>query len=322
MTTPAKQLGYSEGQVFRIIERECAGWEVGDIIRLRSDDATECPSFIHLTSQEQRYVMLRNIEPASPEAVASANSRTQQQAVTTFKTMLARAMAHRNGDNVEDSLFYTGYGICDNIERCMPEGSSSTIIALIKDNLIRRVPSYSGNYHYPVSCPETSGSEGADSAWSRHSNKWAGAYGQNRITQLNELIDMIENKWDDSFAQNMTPAVRVGIIPNITLCQFRDGTFWHLDTDDGSSDPYFRPVGGGDRRSQELRYVTIMPTVIDGKKRSVPAFLKEIAKQQAKRDKLQAQIAALQRLAAEANSKIAMLDYGLAQTHKVKRMDK
>lgn len=251
----------------------------------------------------------------------------QSQALATFNTMRNRAIAHRNGESQSDSLFYTGYGICDNIHRCMPDGASSDTMALIKDNLIRRVPSYSGNYHYPVNHPKGGStqkerSQAADNAWSEFNNKWGGEYGALRLAQLEELIEHIENKWDDSLAKEMTPATRVGLVVGVSLVEYRDGTIWRFVRDDKSADPYFESVSTSNQTSLDLRYVTILQMEEDTKKRSVAQFLKEIARQAAKRDKLQAQIAELQKQAAEASQRIAMLDYGLGNAHKVQRMTK
>jgi hypothetical protein len=319
----ATERGYAVGQLFRMIDTEARGWEIGQIIRFVNDDGSSCPLFENTLTSDTRYVNLENITPADSNEGSSIMSNIQKQALDTFNTMRTRAIQHRNGEHVSDSLFYTGYGICDNISRCMPQNASSEIMALIKDNVIRRVPSYSGNYHYPVNCPTDTGSDAAENAWGRHSNKWADAYGALRLAQLEELIDIIENKWDDSLARTMTPATRVGIIPHVTMVQFRDGSFWNLDTDDGSSDPYFRPVGGGDRRSQELRHIKVMPMqTFENDSRSVAEFLQEIADNQRQQTEMQTAIAAMQKALTEKQSALAMLDYGLGIVHKVKRMDK
>lgn len=262
-----------------------------------------------------------------PALAIHAVNTVQSQALATFRTMRTRAIASRAGESVSDTLFYTGYGICDNIYRCTPDGASSDKMALIKDNLIRRVPSYSGNYHYPVNHPEDGDTlkarrEAAENAWSQFNNKWGGEYGALRLAQLEELIDYIENKWDDSLAEEMTPAQRVGLIVGVSIVEYRDGSLWRFVRDDRSSDPYFESMQTGNQTSLDLRYITIMQMEQDGKKRSVTQFLKEIARHAAKRDKLQAQIAALQKQEAEATQQIAMLDYALGSVHKVKRMDK
>jgi hypothetical protein len=250
-----------------------------------------------------------------------SRTRTQEQALKTFNTMRTRAIQSRNGEDVSDTLFYTGYGICDNIHRCTPNGANSDTMALIKDNLIRRVPSYSGNYHYPVPCPNEAGGNAAENAWGRSSNRWTDAYGTNRLIQLEELIYKIEHEWDEKFAEDMTPAQRVGLILNVSVVQYRDGTMWKFVVDDKSSDPYFEPVCGGDRRSLDLRYLTIMPMEdFTNDQRSVAQFLEQIKATQTLKTDLESKLAALQKEIAEAGRHIAMLDYGLGIVHKVKRM--
>ena len=308
---------------------------------LSTDDTSNCPYFDSVCGTHKG-MCFRNSDmmiidqgvPAQTiqirfdsDTIRTVNT-VQSQALATFNTMRNRAIAHRNGESQSDSLFYTGYGICDNISRCTSDNASSDVMALIKDNVIRRLPSYSGNYHYPVNHPKGSStqkerSQAADNAWSEFNNKWGGEYGALRLAQLEELIEHIENKWDDSLAKEMTPATRVGLVVGVSLVEYRDGTIWRFVRDDNSSDPYFEPVAdSGNQRCLDLRYITILQMEEDTKKRSVAQFLKEIARQAAKRDKLQAQIAELQKQAAEASQRIAMLDYGLGNAHKVQRMGK
>lgn len=78
----------------------------------------------------------------------------QQHAISTFSTMLSRAIAYRETQEYDSDLFHPKYGICDNICKCSPDDACDDTMQLIKDNVIRRLPSYSGNYHYPVRHPQ------------------------------------------------------------------------------------------------------------------------------------------------------------------------
>lgn len=254
-------------------------------------------------------------------------SDIQQQALATFTTMLQRAIAYRaNPQENDQSTFYTGYGICDNISRCMPDSAREERMSLVKDNIIRRLPSYSGNYHYPVKHPNpkpnVTQSQAGDMAWSEFSNKWEGAYGAERLQQLMELVDVIRDKWDNKYGERMTPATRVGIIPNVTIVRHVDnGDLYTLVSDDDSTDPYFLQVGKNmdQRRSIDLRNVEILPMQEVGK-RSVKSFINQIKKAAEKRAKLEAQIAELNKQRQLLISQEAVLDYHLGEQHSVKRL--
>lgn len=253
----------------------------------------------------------------------------QQYAITTFATMLARAEAYQANPSANDGdLFYPNYGICDNIARCSPSGADDNVLAMVKDNVIRRVPSYSGNYHYPVKHPAPKEnrtiSDEAENAYCEFSNKWADAYGNNRIQQLRELLDYVTNQWDDALTQTMTPATRVGIVPEITVVQrIADGDLFTLQYDDGSTDPYFMPLGGtsDDRRSIDLRRVQILKTD-DHPERTVAEFLDVHAATVAKRQEIEASLAALKAQIETLKREEAVLDYNLGKQHGVKRLSK
>lgn len=255
-------------------------------------------------------------------------SNIQSLALATFTTMLERAKAYRaNPEKTLDTgAFYNGYGICDNIGRCLAPGAREEKMSLIKDNMIRRLPSYSGNYHYPVKHPDPkpgrTQSEAADNAWCEFSDKWLDGYGANRLQQLIELVDMIRDQWDDKFAERMTPATRVGIVPNVTIVRHVETQeLYTLSRDDDSTDPYFLPIGKSEdhRRSIDLRYIEILPVSEIGK-RSVKSFINEIKKASEKRAKLEAQIEKLNKARQEIISNVSVLDYHLADQHGVKRI--
>lgn len=342
--TPAGRMGIKVGDVVRMTERETKNFHAGVLIRLIKDDDSRVPYFERIDNGMKRYVDLDHVElleavPASapatvrdlshliqvniPALAVSLRSPIQQAALDTFNAMRTRAIACRANDGmtVDDNLFYTGYGICDNIHRCTPNGVNSDTMALIKDNIIRQVPSYSGNYHYPVNHPDEVGKEAAESAWNRFNNKWKGTYGANRLQQLEELIHHIEHKWDESLAKEMTPAQRVGLIVDVTVVQYKDGSLWKFTRDDGSSDPYFTSMATGNQTSLDLRYIEVLPMDMEETNSlSVAEFLQRIEETVKAKIDLEAQVKALQLQIAEAASRVVMLDYNLATTHKVKRI--
>ena len=277
-------------------------------------------------SSPARMITIEGQEAQTTEENAMQYTTLQKQALDCFTTMHARAVQVRNGDSISDSLFYVGYGICDNIGRCKPSGANTDTLSTIKDNLIRRTPSYSGNYHYPVSCPNTPNDiDAADSAWGNHNNKWQGAYGANRLKQLEELIELVKTQWSDTLGQDQTPAFRVGLIEGVSIVQWRrePDQMYRFVADDRSSDPYFERLDGGDRRSIDLRYITILPMPsVENESRSVAEFLEAIKAEQDQAKAITAQIEALKKALSATSTSIAMLDYGLRTVHKVQRLDK
>jgi hypothetical protein len=237
------------------------------------------------------------------------------------------AIKHRAGEYVDSDYFYPNYGICDNIGRGNWRSSEINMFSRVKDNLIRRLPSYSGAYHFPVRHPDfmtdtDQATIKAEEAWNGNTNKWEGEYGANRLTQLKELIQHCLNDWSDELTSDMTPAQRVGIVKGETICQRReDNTLWVLHTDDDSSDPYFVPHGSEDvdRRSIDLRKLRVMHAHNIGNM-SVKAILSKVGKIQSKKDKLEAQIAALQAQVNQLQVEIVSHDVALIKQHKVKRV--
>lgn len=253
-------------------------------------------------------------------------SHVQQHAISCFTTMLQRARKYRETGSCDSDLFYTGYGICDNIARCMPNGASESQLSTVKDNLIRAVPSYSGNYHYPVRHPaprpDRDPANEAESAWDQTSNRWDGDYGAERIIQLEELLDHVTNKWQDAYAYDMSPASRLGIVKDLTICiKTTDNSMWILSKDDNSSDPYFVPVGGGDRQAINVRYLKVLPAE-GGEKRSVAGFISRIRKHEKARRKLEEKALALKKEIDALKQLEVTLDYHLAHQHGVRRIAK
>lgn len=250
----------------------------------------------------------------------------QRHAVKTFTTMLERAKLYR--ENGTRDGFDPESGICDNIGECRPSGAGYDEMYRVKDNIIRVVPSYSGNYHYPVKHPNPRPnrdiSEEAENAWDNNSNKWAGEYGAMRVIQLEELIDHVKTKWNENLVTVLTPAQQRGIIIHETVCQrISNGTLWVMQRDDDSSSPYFIPFGNTgtdgrtDLRLKDLRVLTS----IDGKKRTVRAFVNNAKRINTRRERLELQISKMQAQLDEIKGELAMNDYQLAQQHGVKRID-
>lgn len=247
-----------------------------------------------------------------------AYTELQQLAINTFQGMYDAALRHREG---LDSRLNGEYGICDNIDRFSDmAGANSSQMSEVKENLIRVTPIYSGNYTYPVPCP-TGGN--ASNAFSRHSNKWREAYGLNRLTQLGQLIDIIKSdKWSDDMVKRKTPAFRNGLTVGDMVMYTRraDVTYWILRHDDESTSPSFHRVGDPtDYSDLDLNYIRKVDNSVN-EERSVSQFLEELKVKQEEQDAINKQIAELQAALAGNKNAIALLDFGLASQHKVKRI--
>jgi hypothetical protein len=243
----------------------------------------------------------------------------QQKAINTFQAMYDDAVKYRDGDT--SGRLNGDYGICDNIDRyASRHGSSESQMSEVKENLIRRTPSYSGNYTYPVPCPD--GGD-ASNAFSRHSNKWRGAYGLNRLNQLGEMIELLKTVWDDNLIKRQTPAFRNGLkVGDLVRYTRRDEpSFWVFRNDDGSQSPSFHKLGNEQDYSDiDLNYIVKVDAAEVLKERAVSEFLSVIAEQEARKVDIEAQIVALQAQLKHVKNEVAILDYGLAQQHKVKRI--
>lgn len=258
----------------------------------------------------------------------------QQYAIDTFTVMLERATAYRNNPQTNDSdLFYPRYGICDNIDRCRPQGSNFSEMSNVKDNVIRRLPSYSGAYHYPVRAPGTSGSnwdviaEEAERAFDCSGDKWEGDYGAERYQQLKELLHFVKTEWTDKLVKDMTPAQRNGIDEDTVVVHKETGKFYMLYNDDESLDPYFYPLGTPEkerrdnRQSIKLNRLRVLKGETVGKL-SVKSFIARIKRKEVAKNKLQDKLNALQEQISNLTGDIGMLDYELGKQHGVARLDK
>lgn len=339
MQTPAQKAGFIVNVTrLKINNPEHARYDDGLVWILREDDRTRLPFFksecgsvsnecffvddLSIITNKEPVVPARSIvcSPALPVVPASpvVYTELQQKAINTFQGMYDAAVAHREG---RESRLNGDYGICDNIDRFASlAGSYESQMSEVKENLIRQTAMYSGNYTYPVPCPD--GGD-ASSAFSRHSNKWRGPYGLNRLVQLEQLIELIKTKWDDTLVNRKTPAFRNGLkVGDVVRYTRRDTpSFWVFRRDDESMSPSFHKLTDKDDYTDiDLNYIVKVDKDEICKPRAVSEFLSELEAQAAKKLDIERQIAELQKALTNVQTDIAMLDYGLADQHKVKRI--
>lgn len=236
----------------------------------------------------------------------------QDAAIATFSAMLEAAFHYRATG--ERGILSPNYGICDNIDYFTPSWADGNKMARVKDNVIRRIPSFSGAYHYPVKGPilMTPGE-----AWESHRDKWFGDYGFNRITQLQELVDFIRSNWDDSLTMRRTPAERMGWkIGDVGIHKTNSKAYRFVQDDDTSS-PYFEELGSGNKLFVELSDLERRPPL---EKRSVAAYVKQAKKLVDAKAKLEENIRQMQQALAVLEFDIAQIDCALAEHHGVKRI--
>ena len=255
-------------------------------------------------------------EAVAPEVAKDPEGYTdlQRMAFNTFQRMYDEVVKHRRGDSSRLNL---DYGICDNIERFANEGGASyQQMAEVKENLIRTTASWSGDYTYPVKCPN-GGS--ASSAFSNSRNKWSGDYGLNRMLQLGEMIEIIKSeKWNDNLVKRLSPAQRNGIaIGDVVRWTTDNNSLWVLRYDDQSSSPSFHRLGD-ESYTRDISIENVRK--VDNTPKDVSTFLAEIAVKVAEVESLEQQLAKLQAQLKEAKGEVEVLDAGLAIQHKVKRI--
>lgn len=298
---------------------------------LVEDDGSTCPYFDAEDGSERTFcAYVRDMEiiqevpapaplPAQPTH-ANGYTELQQLAINTFQGMYDAAVKHRNG---EPSNLHKDYGICDNIERFSELASANSYqMVELKENLIRLTDIYSGNYNYPV--PAADGGD-AGNAFSNVHNKWEGAYGLNRLTQLGQLIEIIKSdKWNDELIKRKTPAVRNGLEVGDLIQYTRrgDNSLWVFRRDDDSTSPSFHKLGNPDDYTDlDLTYVVKVDRNKVLVQRPVAEFLSVIAEKVQQKADIERQIAELQKQLKENQTEIAILDFGLADQHKVKRIN-
>lgn len=267
--------------------------------------------------------------PAVPEVISRsapvmketpAMSRRQADALRLFQNMYDAAKHYRATG--EAPKLSTAYGICNNIENFYEDSMSITEneAERIKDNLIRAVPSYSGEYHYPVRSDVEGRS--AEWAWDRTSNRWDDQYGANRLEQLGELCEAIRNRWDEKLTQRMTPAQQYGLSVG-DVVMHEDGRMLELTQDDDSANPAFREVG-----TTGAGVWTHLSTIrrIDGasikglENGSVAEYVKAMDDVDAEIADLERQMAEIKRKLAAKTTNLQLLRRQLATKHGVKRV--
>lgn len=295
------------------------------------DDGTISPQFKSVCGTYSHSLYAEDFTPVSDLSSLTTEKSdgytlNQRHAVKTFTTMLERAKLYRENGCTDG--FEPDSGICDNISDCRPDRADYDNMVRVKDNVIRVVPSYSGNYHYPVKHPmprpDRDEVKEAEHAWDSNSNKWSGEYGAMRIIQLEELINHIKTKWDEKLVERLTPAQQRGIIIHETVCQhIKTGNLWVMQRDDDSSAPYFIPFGntGTDGRTDiRLSDLRILTDGMD-KKRSVRAFIKNANRIKSRTERLETQMAMMKSQLDKLKGELALNDFQLRQQHGVKRID-
>ena len=238
---------------------------------------------------------------------------TQQNAIYCFQSMLVAAQTYRqNGSEVNGFRFRDG--ICSNVENMSaPEHHES--LSNVKDNLIRTLPSFSGEYHYPVKATAGLTPEGA---WDTYNDKWAGDYGSNRIVQLIELISATEQRWDDALLGHMTPCQRNGwAVGNV----FRlDGgrALYVLVDDDDSRSPGFELLGGSERHWMDIHSMVLCPEAVPSM--TIQQFIRKMDKLEALRAKATLKLAAANEATVLLDNQLAAYTAGFASQHKLARV--
>lgn len=234
-----------------------------------------------------------------------------------FSKILEAAQKYRE-TNAQSDGFSKGYGICGNIDQ-MFHGDTYVEMERTKDNLVRRVPSYSGKYHYPVAGTEKYDFD-AEREFDNCEDFWKGAYGDNRLTQLQEIVDFIASpEWQDDFAKKVfTPAQNLGFVIGELYTDRASNTYKFSD-DDKSVNPYF--LDKDDERVykhldefEPPRKAPALP------KKTVKAYMKMAAKELAEIAKLEARRKELEKELNKHRQALRAVDAGLRTHHGVARI--
>lgn len=334
LSTPALAKGIKVGQTVRLTRDYGTSWKAGDSITLTVDDNTTEPRFEHNTHRRARYIPLKHVElivdvppvPAVPlapqpiEASAMTYTNLQKQAVDTFTMMLEAVKLYRADKSANprpNGLVYN-YGICDNIERFAElAGARYGQMSHVKENLIRTVDCYSGEYHYPVK-----GAQGynASDSFSNITDKWSGEYGDNRTLQLEQLVEAIKTRWTDELAGRLTPVQRMGYVIGDIFQNTRDQKFYVLRRDDDSNDPGFGPVGSPESEYSWMQLDQMVKVSGIQDKMEVSEFIAKLKELELQKAEIQRIIEEQQKALAACTSQIAMYDFSLGQQHGVKRI--
>lgn len=241
----------------------------------------------------------------------------QEKALNTFQSMYDAAELHRAG---RISRITGLYGICDNIGRFADANDAPEHeMSMVKENLIRQTLSYSGDYHYPV---QGAGGQTAREAFDRNSDKWVGAYGLNRLNQLGEMIELIKSSaWSDDLVHRQSPARRNGIKVGDVVHYTGDDCLWVFRYDDESNSPSFHRMGQPDNYC-DLPIDSVKKASAESVgEKSVADFLKALDEKTAKVAEIEKAIQELTKQMGVVKADISMLDYALAEQHKVKRLN-
>lgn len=213
--------------------------------------------------------------------------------------------------------FHRNDGICYNIESMAAHHTHQLLN--VKDNLIRQTPSYSGNYHYPVANPDGGC---AERCWNDNNCKWDGAYGALRIQQLKELIHLVETQWEPGLIEPRSPARRIGLKVGDTVLRHTDGQILRFVRDDDSSNPAFAFLGKGDHDSfwEHVNNVRKIVLSEEDRAKSVSQYVDEADTHLAKQKEIREAIAALEKALQDVNASLHLVDYKLAEVHRVRRL--
>lgn len=313
---------------------------------LRQDDETSLPYFDSICGNEKERCLpvagmtvcedqsFTQKQPYQKDLPEGMISKHQADAIATFTTMRDRAEEYMlTGVAPSKREFHHGRGICDNIVKATAPHVSDSHMINVKNNVIRRLPSFSGAYHYPVKGPECIDGDAddmvteAEISWDNSSDKWAGEYGALRLAQLDELIEYIRTDWSDDLIGEMTSAEQYGMTIGTMVMDKRDGSLWKLHRDDGSREPYFRPADNKDDDENGVKYMSLQNVKVLNVKNvsgemTVPEFVQRFDEIKAAMVEKNSLIVRLQNEIAVLRAEQAILDTAMANQHKVKRIDK
>lgn len=324
--TPAGRKGIAENHT--IVYHDGTNGDPVGKYTLCEDDGTTMPRFKRIPSEGQGRIWLHLDHVTIVEKGVDVNkqpkvgpdgmSPMQRKAVITFQKMYDAAVLYREG---KESQLDSSDGICDNISLFADLAkTSSSKMHTLKENIIRRTPSYSGQYHYPV--PGTGDKDASDSF--SYLGKWDGEYGANRLKVLGEMIELIKNDWEEDLTSDISSARRLGLRVGDLVMYTRNGesSVWVFRRDDNSRNPSFHRLGNPDSYNDiDLEYIKRINSK-ESDEMSVAEFIAKMEEKDAETLAVESQIKALKERLSELNIESAVLDAGLAKQHKVARIKK
>lgn len=314
LTAPGVGCGYlSEGSEWKMVARKPRGRSA--VVQMLSGDLIpngDCGESIPAAPAQETI--------SRGQAIAAEMDTMQAEALELFTAMYADAESYRKGG--PRGKLDISYGICGNIERYVKRGSvlDYNTADRIKDNLIRSVPSFSGEHHYPV--PSGHPHRTAEEQWDYSSNRWDDAYGECRLIQLAELIEAIRTRWDDKLTRKMSPAGMRGLSLGDIVQHKESGELWEFSLDDESTNPGFRRAGTKEDsiwiNLSEVRKVNVSDFALSCE--SVADFLKAMEALDNETAELERQVRALKTQIASKGASLSLLKRQLADKHGVKRV--